>query len=258
MIISRIMGGLGNQMFQYAFGRTLSLKYNMNLLLETSFYSNQQGNGVIRSFELNKFNDLNLNTNITFIEGTLYQLEENTPPNVKLIKNNTYLLNGYWQNELYFNEYEDIIKNDFAPTEKTFNKLITILDSDNVVSLHVRRTDFLKTNGHNQVQELSYYEKAIEEIGIYDKIFVFSDDLQWCKDNLKFNNMFFIEGLSNIEDLWLMSLCKNNIIANSSFSWWGAWLNKNETKKVIAPSKWFKEEINYLSNDIICKKWIKI
>jgi hypothetical protein len=92
----------------------------------------------------------------------------------------------------------------------------------------------------------------------YDNILVFSDDISWCKDNLKFDKMNFIEGLDNVEDMWLMSLCDNNIIANSSFSWWGAWLNSNFNKKVIAPLHWFGDSANLNTSDIIPTNWIRI
>jgi Glycosyl transferase family 11 len=108
------------------------------------------------------------------------------------------------------------------------------------------------------VQTIKYYEDAIDIIGDYEYLLVFSDDIKWCRENLKFNNMIFMETLTDIEDMWIMSLCKNNIIVNSSFSWWGAWLNKNKNKKVIAPSNWFGPRANINSSDIIPEKWIKI
>jgi hypothetical protein len=126
------------------------------------------------------------------------------------------------------------------------------------VSLHVRRTDYVTSNGYHPVQSIEYYKNAIDIIGDYDYIFVFSDDIQWCKDNLKFKNMVFMEGFSDIEDLHIMSLCQNNIIANSSFSWWGAWLNIHPEKKIIAPTNWFGEQANLNTSDMIPSDWIKI
>ena len=92
------------------------------------------------------------------------------------------------------------------------------------------------------------------------KIFVFSDDIKWCEENFGFlNNKTFISDNKDYEDLYLMSMCKNNIIANSTFSWWGAWLNKNENKQVIIPSKWFGISNSHLNtNDLYCDKWIKL
>ena len=124
--------------------------------------------------------------------------------------------------------------------------------------MHIRRTDYTTSNGYHPVQTVEYYKKALEIIGEYDKLFIFSDDIEWCRNNLKFDNMIFIEGNTDIEDLYLISLCKHNIIANSSFSWWGAWLNKNPNKKVIAPSKWFGDMANLNESDIVPEGWIRI
>ena len=103
-----------------------------------------------------------------------------------------------------------------------------------------------------------YYKNALDIIGGYENLYVFSDDINWCKTNLKFKNMVFVEGNDDVEDLWLMSLCDHNIIANSSFSWWGAWLNINPNKKVISPKRWFGEQTNLSSDDIIPVSWTKI
>ena len=92
---------------------------------------------------------------------------------------------------------------------------------NNTTSVHIRRTDYINSNGYHPVQTLDYDKNAIDEIGDYDYLFVFSDDIDWCRNNLKFKNMIFMTGFSDIEDLYLMSMCRNNIIANSSFSWWG-------------------------------------
>ena len=95
-------------------------------------------------------------------------------------------------------------------------------------------------------------------IGDYKNIVVFSDDIPWCKENLIFDNIIFIEGNKDYEDLWLMSLCEHNIIANSSFSWWGAWLNENKNKKVVSPLNWFGQQSNTNQSDIVPESWIKI
>ena len=124
--------------------------------------------------------------------------------------------------------------------------------------MHIRRTDYVTSNGYHPVQSLDYYQNAIDLIGDYDNLYIFSDDINWCKDNLKFKNMIFRYGNSDIEDLFLMSMCANNIIANSTFSWWAAWLNERPDKRVISPSKWLGEQTNLNTNDIIPLDWIKI
>lgn len=254
MIISRLQGGLGNQMFQWAYGRSLEIKYNTKLYLETSSYSN-----TFRSYSMNKFpnmtSELFRPSNIKCIEIVdSYFYNE-----IDLDKKSNYFLNGYWQSEQYFINIEDTIRKELAPSNEILEKLkkTPLLDT-NTISIHIRRTDYVTSNGFHPVQSLEYYENAIKAIGDYDYLFVFSDDIQWCKNNLTFNNIIFMEGLSDVEDLWLMSMCKHNVIANSSFSWWAAWLNNNPDKKVIAPNNWFGSQTNLNTSDLLPKEWIKI
>ena len=143
------------------------------------------------------------------------------------------------------------------PTTKTLEKLKKKINGKSI-SLHVRRTDYVTSNGFHPVQTVEYYNKAIETIGSYDQILVFSDDINWCKENLNYDNVLFVENQDNLEDMWLMSLCDHNIIANSSFSWWGAWLNQNKDKIVIAPKNWFGSQSNLNDLDIIPNNWVKI
>jgi Glycosyl transferase family 11 len=260
MIITKIQGGLGNQMFQYAYGRSLSYKYNTDFYLDISFYKNQFSE-TIREFELDKFSNTYTYVNIPVLNNYhIHRIQDSFSYQEHLVSSYThYYLDGYWQSEKYFKINSDIIRNDFSPSNDMISKLNKkpLIDT-NTVSMHIRRTDYVKSNGYHPVQDIEYYKKALDIIGEYDYIFVFSDDMQWCKDNLPFNNMVFMSDFSNLEDLYLMSMCKNNIIANSSFSWWGAWLNNNPNKKVIAPNKWFGEKTGIDESDIIPETWIKI
>ena len=259
MIISKIQGGLGNQMFQYAYGKHLSYKYNTELRLDTRFYD--YPGTPKREFTLNKFPNTFPNTDMKLsLTGQVYKIDDDFKykelPNPL---NDNYYLDGYWQSEKYFKESSDLIRKDFQPSKEVISKLIkTPLIETNTISLHIRRTDYVTSNGYHPVQSIEYYKNAIDLIGDYDNIFVFSDDLKWCKDNLNFKNMIFMDDFTDVEDLHLMSLCNHNIIANSSVSWWGAWLNNNGDKKVIAPSKWFGDKTNLTSDDIIPTEWIKI
>lgn len=258
MIISKIQGGLGNQMFQYAYGRSLSYKNNFAFYLDKSFYSNQ--GSPIRYFSLDKFKGTYCDSNIPRLSSRLNVINDDfIYKDIHVSSHNTYYLNGYWQSEKYFKESEEIIRNDFSPTERVLDKVkkTPMLDT-NTISLHVRRTDYVTSNGYHPVQSIEYYQNAVEEIGDYDHLFIFSDDIQWCKDNLKFKRKVFIEGFDDVEDLFIMSMCKHNIIANSSFSWWGAWLNNNPDKKVVAPANWFGEQANLNTSDMVPEKWIKI
>lgn len=162
-------------------------------------------------------------------------------------------LHGYFQSEKYFKDYKDDIRFLLTPLSSSSPML------SNTASIHVRRGDYLKFNKAFEQLDLGYYTKAISILNA-KKYIVFSDDIDWCKKTFRGNEFSFSEGTSEVEDLVLMSKCEHNIIANSSFSWWGAWLNNNPNKKVIAPSKWFGPELSPTHNtkDLIPKEWIII
>jgi len=266
MIVSKLQGGLANQIFQWAYARSLSEKYNTPLYLDILSYQHQSGI-TKRNFSLDCFPNIKYNIMPNERNISLWN-NENKNVVVKLndnfyykeLKYNNdahYYLNGYWQTEKYFKEHEDIIKKELSPSEEDLIRLKSMIPPESV-SLHIRRTDYVTSNGFHPVQTIEYYEKALSLIGDYKNIVVFSDDISWCKENLPFDNIKFIEGNKDFEDLWLMSLCDHNIIANSSFSWWGAWLNNNINKKVVAPSNWFGQQANTNTSDIIPENWIKL
>lgn len=256
MIISKLQGGLGNQLFQWAYGKSLAVKYNTSLLLDTSFYSNQTGN-TPRVYELNKFPNLIYQNPDNEPKETIGVVDDFNYGELLYNENYNYYLNGFWQSEKYFLNASDLIREQLQPTTEIIEKLKQKINGKSV-SLHVRRTDYVTSNGFHPVQTIEYYNKAIETIGDYDQLFVFSDDINWCKENLKYKNILFVENQDNLEDMWLMSLCDHNIIANSSFSWWGAWLNQNKDKIVIAPKNWFGSQSNLNDLDITPVNWIKI
>ena len=239
MIISYLMGGLGNQLFQWAYGKSLSQIYNVPHYIDKSFYTNQIG-VTPREYNLNKFEFLNLEYKEKQELYDLIEIQDCGYPNFQIDISKNYFLYGYFQSEKYFLNCTDIIRQSLKMSDKfssdCFEKYGSLSDT---ISLHVRRTDYLTSGGFHPVQPISYYINAISILEKYEKILIFSDDIEWCKSNLKFPNTVFIEGNSNVNDLWLMSKCRDNIIANSSFSWWCAWLNGNKNKKVIAPKRWF-------------------
>jgi hypothetical protein len=256
MIITKIQGGLGNQIFQWAYGKSLSIMYDNELLLDTTYYNNQLGD-TPRNYELNKFPNLKYKPP-GYVNKKIIQISDNfNYEKLHYDDNYSYYLNGFWQSEKYFLNVSDVIRNQLSPDNETLEKL-KLNVQENSVSLHIRRTDYVTSNGFHPVQTIEYYNKALDIIGDYNQLLVFSDDINWCKDNLKYDNIFFVENQDNIEDLWLMSLCTHNIIANSSFSWWGAWLNKNKNKTVIAPINWFGESSGLNQSDIVPNTWIKI
>ena len=248
MIIVKLKGGLGNQMFQYAYGRKLTLERQATLVLDKTYLTpiRQLITGTTtRHYELGEFK---IKAKFTKAKGHNY-------------------LDGYWQNEKYFKDIRHILLKDFTLKKKTNNflKLKKLIAETNSVSIHFRRGDYVKravTRKYHGVLNLNYYRRAIALIG--EKVekpnfFVFSDDISWVKKNFKIGKpLTFISGLrklTNSEELILMSLCKHNIIANSSFSWWGAWLNKNPAKIVIAPKRWFRAKTD---SEIVPQSWIKL
>lgn len=279
MIVVKIMGGIGNQMFQYALGRHLSIKNNTELRLDLSSFDDMDH----RPFKLDKFNT------------KILKAEENTIPypvksrklnryriflykifgsKLKLrseeqfhfdrevlnYKNNNYL-RGYWQSEKYFTDAKDRILEDFtfsSPIDPKFNDVVDLISKCESVSLHIRRGDYLKNPFHKTLA-LDYYHNAIALIKKKTQnpvLFIFSDDIKWCKENMNLNlNHHFISNNEDWEDLYLMTLCKHNIIANSTFSWWGAYLGINENKKVVAPKDWNSEKRNYNTSDILLNHW---
>jgi len=269
MIIVNLTGGLGNQMFQYALGRHLALKNNVDLKYHfTNALFNTQ-----RKFELGVFSikasraskqelkNLGVFQN-RIINRIFYLIDERIGLNIndKIItdrhpdkfnpsifsfKDNIYL-QGYWAHEEYFKSITNILRRDFTFRNKIDDKnkqIINFMKKSNSVSIHVRRSDYI-SNKRNRLKfvGLEYYSKSIKRISkiANDPVFfVFSDDIAWCKENFKFlDRAYFIDhnlGKESHKDMQLMSECKYNIIANSTFSWWAAWLNKNENKIVIKP-----------------------
>lgn len=287
------MGGLGNQIFQYATGRALALKHQTDLKLDLSFLNSDPKNIYTkRELELHVFNvsaDIASNKELeAFHKRTLFQKIVtrifSTFPSKYFIGNqkgfeydiafdsypNNSYLNGYWQSEKYFSSIREVllkelvIKKEMTPLCKSTKDLIL---NSNSVSLHIRRGDYVSnknaTASHG-ILSLEYYDKAMAHLnGIYKdlKVFIFSDDINWVKDNLKLTNecvyVDFNTGENSVFDMYLMSQCKHNIIANSSFSWWGAWLNQNPHKTVIAPEKWFADK-NLNTKDLIPNSWLKM
>jgi hypothetical protein len=279
MIIVRLKGGMGNQMFQYAFGRALSLKYNTPLKLDLSFLKNKNmgPNFVYRDYDLNLYN---ISEDFDFTWDEINVLAEPEYGDlsfnqkfVDFISNNfnkKIMIDGYWQTVNYFLGYEDQIKNDFEFRDKVeLSNNQNILDmynkinNSNSVLINVRRTDFLNGDFHG-VMGMDYINNAVDIIkSKVDNIhfFVFSDDIEWCQENIKFDNMTIVDHSYKGDRfgyyLQLMKSCKHFIIPNSSFAWWSAWLSQSENKIVIAPKKWLNSNLVY-TNDLIPSDWIRI
>lgn len=259
MIIVKLKGGLGNQLFQWAYGYQLS--FDNEVYFDNSFYANKSEKEIKErnwKFDLDKILSQNIplcNKDIKkkFSEKTIRKIGDNFHfNNFKFDEKYNYLLDGHWQSEKYFKNAKEKIYH------MMIKKSFVGFDFLNSCSIHVRRGDYLKKERRDvhPAQPIDFYKKALDIIQPKGKIFIFSDDINWCKKNFNFENIVFVEGNSNIEDLLCMSLCENNIIANSTFSWWGAWLNQNKNKKVIAPKLWFGNKIS--SIDLVPEDWIQI
>jgi hypothetical protein len=173
------------------------------------------------------------------------------------------LFRGYFQSEKYFKHNRKRILDLFKPTEETESllskKYSDLIKNRKCVSVHVRRSDYLDLTEYHAVLGENYYVSAMEKFTDDYNFVFFSDDIEWCKETFKNQNNIFIEKQDDVLDLYLMSKIPNNIIANSSFSWWAAWLNENENKVVISPKEWFGPRNYHLSRkDLTPEEWIII
>lgn len=171
---------------------------------------------------------------------------------------------GYFQSEKYFKHIDTLMRRLFEPSEEIRQKLLLKYEpilSKKTCSIHVRLGDYVNNPFYEQLS-VDYYGNAVATMKSekqIDYFLVFSDDIEWCKMNFRANgNYVFVEGNSDIEDLFLMSFCKHNIGANSSFSWWGAWLNPHKDKINIFPKKWFGNDVKLDTKDLYLPTWITI
>lgn len=290
MVYIQLIGGLGNQLFQYAAAKALAKKNGMEVTMDLSCFETYK----LHKYSLQHFNVKKIfaNDRVTKYVGndkpsfTLTEKFLNVVNPLKIEKyeepyfqfnpsfldlafSDIYLI-GYFQSEKYFKAIESEIRKDFKVITTLCDKTIAVkkqMDTCNAVSLHVRRADYVSNTHTNAVHgtcDDTYYLKSIEYIkeNVDNPVFfVFSDDIAWAKENIKTvtSTKFvdFNDADTNYQDLALMANCKHNIIANSSFSWWGAWLNDHKNKIVIAPSRWFNNA-PYDERDVVPESWIRI
>ena len=286
-VIIRFNGGLGNQMFQWEFGSMLEETRDAEVYYDMSYFAHNYA----RAYQLNIFNiepkfvqgdwlKFKLDVIWTFrgfleskkFFGTklISEKQFNFDPHLGKIENDTYV-DGFFQSDLYFNTIEYKLRQDFkfiTPMTEGSMQVASKIRSRNSISLHIRRGDYVQKPRYQKMYaecSLDYYKRGVEYIAKnYEDpptLFIFSDDIEWVRANLKLPyRMIFVShntGKNSYEDMRLMSLCTNNIIANSSFSWWAAWLNNNKEKIVIAPKKWFNDD-NIVQTDVIPNSWVRI
>lgn len=293
MIIIKLRGGLGNQLFQYALGRKLAKNANTELRLDLTLLHDRT-NVTPRAFTLNIFN---INATIATkkdeqkilgprlfrpIKRRLWKMgidlfhwnyfrETSFEFHPEILEHKgSMVLEGYWQSEDYFKDIRNTLLKELTVKDSLISPEIKMtcqyIKDNESVAVHVRRGDYVANPIVNQlfgICSLEYYEKAIDLMKSQlqnPKFFVFSDDTDWCKMHLKFSpydQVQFMNGNKDFEDFLFMSSCHHQIIANSSFSWWAAWLNPYQHKKIIAPKNWFvSAELN--TSHVVPAEWIRL
>ena len=291
MVLVELNGGLGNQLFQYAFGRRIALDRKAELRFDLSAFTSQ-----IRQYKLQNFHIVGSPANAAelkrffwwkhnSISSLVYRLWDASKvyyrrrcvdeqsigfdKNILKCPREVYL-RGYWQSEKYFKDVAPTLHEELTvkvPLSGPNLSMMEKIKSCTAVSLHVRRGDYVSdppTTSTHGILPLEYYQAAIylilERIPI-PTFFVFSDEVPWVRENLRVEGaeVIYVEHNStkmDYEDLRLMSHCQHHIVANSSFSWWGAWLCANDSKMVIAPQKWYAIDLD--TRDLIPEDWIRL
>jgi hypothetical protein len=252
MITVKLLGGLGNQMFQLAFAKALEAYGRVTQLDRSSLVE-----GTHREYSLWYFGDYFFGRpEGSFISETSLRFNEDMlqPPDPST-------LCGYWQSEKYFESVKNAVRQEFTPESPMRSQVEGLIDEirhTNSVFVHVRRKDYVNLQHFHGMPTLAYYEEGLRRIEyVYPNtnVFIFSDDPEWCSQNF---NHRVVEGTTKYEDLRLMSACRHGVLANSSFSWWAAWLgDTQEDRMVVAPARWFADP-TVDDTDIVPNRWIKI
>jgi hypothetical protein len=269
-------GRLGNQMFQYAALRGIAANRGFDWVIPPSNIQSTCDYGLFNCFKMISVSDKNFGF-LSEVESIVWEdtnfnkdLFNKCPDNINL--------HGYFQSEKYFKHIEDIIRKDFEFQDSIMESCLEIIeDVGKSIFLHIRRGDYVKSQQFHPLLSEQYYTEALSKFDSNIPVFVFSDDLEWCRNQKMFNSDRFFLSEENIKspnkvrgidgsyeqsllpywDLCLMSLCSGAIIANSSMSWWGAWLINNPIKKVIAPKNWFGPAYaDKDTKDLYVENWI--
>jgi len=258
----RLKGGFGNQLFQYASGRALANQLACPFFVDTEWFSKPNSN---RKYKLPA-----IGLNATSNDFTKSQRMGNKLAS-KVLGSKQYLtepanngyqpfaceasqqiyMDGYWQSEMYFADIRMQLLKDVNLDLIGKFRHATEFPSEQTVAVHIRRGDYI-TQKSSQALSIDYVNNAMAEFGNNHDFMFFSDDIEWCKETFTGNNIVFANNQSDLQDLKQMSQAAHNIIANSTFSWWSAWLNKNENQRVIAPQPWTSENTH---KDILPKRW---
>jgi hypothetical protein len=250
MIYCNLKGGFGNMLFQIAATINFAKKNNTS-------YSFPNLDSHLDYLARESHHNLKLNCTNHYRKFFANLPREKPTKKLKVFKfpfhyvevgvPNNCVIDGFFQSEKYFSSCREDILSIFN-TKESIDK----------VSIHVRRGDFLRSNNHHNVMGIEYCTKAINFFK-GEKFLIFTDDYEWCKKKFADDCYKIYEGENDLDEFHTMAACKHNIIANSSFSWWAAWINTNKEKKVICPQQWVGSNLSHLNTkDIYCKNWIKI
>jgi len=256
-ITCRMIGRLGNQMFQIAHGYSQALTHNKQFVapkfeVPVAPYVDNIFKSI--DFLIDTTNNIPNSENVY----APFHFSEVLP-----VKDKITVFHGYYQSEKYFLNNKNIIIDLFSPSQEFINKCFKAypeLASNNVTAINVRRGDYLTQPENHPVITKEFIYDALERIPNKEFIYVVSDDIPWCKDNIKTDKITFVE-YKELDALWLLSLCKNFVISNSTFSWWGAYLSKLPGKVVVSPDTWFGPGVHsrgYSEHDIYADGWIKV
>lgn len=290
------MGGLGNQMFQYALACTMAKRYKQQLKVDLQYLldNTPKENYTFRPLELGVFNfdcqsavpsdiDRFIKSKKSFKSYATYKFyhflkkavlvnEQSLNFCSAVLKKGPHcFLDGYWASHKYFVSNESAIRNLFTfkrPIPDSLIPIVKQIEASESISVHFRRGDYVRNEtvkNYHGTCDLDYYEAAVkcitDKLQRAPQLFIFSDDIAWVKQNwIPSVPHTYIEHSGEVhhsEDMRLMSMCKHNIIANSTYSWWGAWLNKNQNKIVVAPGKWINSP-GHRIDDILLQEWIKL
>ena len=266
MIYCNLKGGLCNMFFQIATAKSIAIDKGTdcsfpNLINQLNYLNSENTHNPSLTHAM-EYTHILRNFNANPPTSSLPMFSYPFEYAIYVLPDDNFYIDGFFQSEKYFKHNRKAIIESLKLSNSLLKKIqdkYSELLTKRTTSIHVRRGDYVSFPNHHPVQTLDYYLKAIELLKNDTDVFVvFSDDIDWCKNNFKLDNIVYIEGEKDYISLYLMSFCKNNIISNSSFSWWGAWLNENENKKVVGPNIWFGSEIKHNTGDILPEEWIKI
>lgn len=260
MVYTTLTDRIGNNLFQIATGASLAHRNDSEYTVYISDFKVPEGISLekyIEQFRNNILRKVKFTTeypidSIEYVQPCFEYKEIQYYPNIRL--------SGYFQSEKFFDKefVYDLFEIDLQ-TKKYIEDKYGYLFESPIISINVRRGDYLLRPLRQPICEMPFFNRAIRYFGKNQRYLVISDDIEWCKRKFKGKNFFFVENEQPIIDLYIQTYCTHNIISNSTFSWWGAWLNRNPNKIVIAPKKWFGIQMkDYNTMDLIPENWIRV